>query len=82
MHTYGATRLVPGPASKGIRAGQRTAQPPELVPGGEVHAVDEHGNLACGQQLALVVQAFDPPVEWGTRSFLSHCRACEHALRG
>lgn len=71
--------MVPGPASRGIKAGRRTADLAQLIPDGDVHAIDEEGRPACGLAFELV-QVFDPPVEWGQRSFLSHCRKCTAAL--
>lgn len=76
MWTYGATSFT-RLTSKGIRAGQRVADAGERVPVGDVHAVDDHGNAACG--IAAIEAVFDQPVEWGTRSFLTHCRACQVA---
>ena len=80
MYTYGATGMKKGPVSEGIRAGQILAPPPILVPDGDVHAVDEDGNAACGIEYELF-PVHDPPMEWGTASFLDHCKACVAALK-
>lgn len=77
MRVYGATGFKPGPQSRGIRPGRLTAPPTDPVPDGAVHAIDEDGRALCG--LVGLKPVFDEPVEWGSRSLMDHCRACEAA---
>jgi hypothetical protein len=75
--SYGATQFE-WLESQGMRAGGRVAGRGERVPVGEVHAIDEHRDAACGVVGAEPV--FAETVEWGSRSFLTHCAACTNVV--